>query len=333
MSANEDDNWIQKWQSTVDDLHGEIDLEDPMLNIEVEDTNPGDQLEITEVTITRPILVDGDEDPIEVTRRVDTAEGEQVAVTIRKQLRCPSCHYFPQHDLDDYDEPPELKGWCRGCHTLTCTECRVEPSCCERDLCSDCSQAFFTEDGPLCSEHKQERVEERNYQRKLEIWEQRRKDKELHLRYELEYLSLELESRLKEQQQRLQAFIEQWNHIDRITKRQIEKKQAELGHMLKRREQALKEFSKAAEVQLRREAQALKERKHEDQQRIRERMMTLREQEAQFNQYIQEERLELRKANQLLHSNNAGSHQKLENMGKAANQLKNRNRTPPITVK
>ena len=332
MSPDFDDGQLDQWQSMIDEIHGEIDLKDPMLDIEVDHATPGGEMEVTEITVVRPILADSDEDPIEATRRIDRADGGQIAVTVRRQLRCPSCHYVPQYGPDEYDEPPEIKGWCRDCETLTCTECRVEVSCCQRDLCSDCSEAFITEDGPLCRRHRQDAVEERNFQRNIELREQERKDRELQLRYELQYLKLELDARIKEQQQRLRAFVEQWKRIDRITNRQIEKKRVELGHMLDRRKQALQEFQTAATVQLKREAQALDEdrldferEKHRDNQ-------SLKKQQQEFKQYIEEERLKIRKAEVLLRAENSDARGKIQGIKKASKQLDGMNSTPAITV-
>jgi hypothetical protein len=332
MSPNFDDDQLDQWQGMIDDIHGDIDLEDPMLDIEVDHATPGGEMEVTEITVVRPILADSDEDPIEATRRIDRADGGQIAVTIRRQLRCPSCHYIPQYGPDEYDEPPEVKGWCRDCETLTCTECRVEASCCQRDLCSDCSEAFITEDGPLCRRHRQDAVEERNFQRNIELREQKRKDRELQLRYELQYLKLELNARIKEQQQRLQAFVEQWKQIDRITNRQIEKKRVELGHMLDRRKQALQEFQTAATVQLKREAQALDENRLDFEREKHRDKQSLKEQQQDFKQYIEEERLKIRKAEVLLRAENSDARGKIQGIKKAAKQLDGMNSTPAITV-
>jgi hypothetical protein len=342
MSPSHDDQ-LEEWQNAIDDIHGEIDLEDPMLDIEVDDSAPGDDMEVTEVSITRPMIVGEGEEPIEVTRRLDRADGGQIAVTVRKHFRCPSCHYFPQYDLDEYDQPPELKGWCRDCDTLTCTECEVKCSLCERDLCSDCSEAFITEDGPLCEEHRHEAKEHRDYQRQIEAREQDRKDRELELKYELRFLELELEARIKEQQQRLQAYIERWKQIDRITKNQIQKKKLELEHMLKRRKQALDEFESAAEVELRREKQEMEREqhrdrmdfqreKHRDQHRLAERKQTMQEQSEEFDQYIKEEKLKLKQAEALLRARNSDPEKTVRCIKKATKKLNGMKTTPAITV-
>jgi hypothetical protein len=331
MSSEYDDQ-LEEWQSAIDEIQDDIDLEDPMLDADVDESQPSDDMEVTEITITRPILMSEGEEMIEATKRLDRADGGQIAVTVRKHFRCPSCHYFPQHEADRYEKPPEIKSWCRDCEILTCTECRVEASCCQRDLCSDCSEAFITEDGPLCSEHREDAVKEREFQREMQIREQDRADRELELKYDLQYLNLELEARIKEQQQRLQTYVEQWKHIDRIEKNQIQKKKVELNHMLERRKQALQEFKTEAEVELRKEKQALDLEQHRDQHQLNQRKQRLKEQQAEFDQYIQEERLEIQRAQALLRAKDSVSEEDLRRIKKAANKLDNMNSTPAITV-
>lgn len=334
-----------EFNDLLEEFSDEIDGIDPEIQVketkEPEDTEHG--LEVKEVEVIQPVLATpGDRTAdYEETRLQD---GTQYHITVRKRKQCPNCNYTPQHPRDRYEELPELKGRCRNCQQHTCTECNTSCQTCDRTLCSDCSDGYGAEDHTLCYRHRQDVVEERQFEAKVELLEQERKDEQLRHKKEMDKLKFQLQQRkqaLKEEirrnKDRIQLFKAWSQHVDRVEKRELEKRKFELEEELERRKQNLREFETQAKLELQKEKQEFEheykqekldlEQQKLDQQRIEhDDKIQFKKEKELFQQQIKAEKHELSKISQLLsvaerldRQDNPGRMQK--KLGKAAKDL------------
>jgi hypothetical protein len=347
----------QQLQNVVDDIHGDVDLNNPRVEVEHSQPDYGNGMEVAEIEVVRPMLPGEGQQVIEATQSILKDGGSQIVITVRKPFWCPSCRYIPKYDAERYDETPELKVLCRECSTMTCTECRVECSKCERDMCSGCSYGYTTEEGPLCYLCRQDAVKKDRFEAGLEVWKNEHENEAMLLEHEtrrvLRFRELELQGEIEREQRRLQTFVEWSKHQDRVSQREIEEKRVVLDYMLNRRGQALDEFEAAAKYYLQNEAQEMQRQmhddemdfrreqhrdemefqrlQHDDQMNLEHRKQRYNEQKEAFRQYVEAQKMELGKIERLLKvDGHPNPEQKLRKVAEATKRLNELNQTPTI---
>lgn len=276
----------------------------------------------------------------------------------RRVQQCPGCDWTPSHAPETYDQPPELLSNCELCGTATCTRCHVVCETCGKPLCPVHRSGFGGDDATLCPEHAAERREEREFEAKLQVWEQVRQDAKLRIEYQIKQqqvaiqrVQVALKERADRNQERIQ-LIKAWlqeNH--RVRQHNLQVQQARLEKAVKERQLALQEFETAAKLALKKQMNEIKREyyqgqldaqqqkldlqeakldfqrlKHDDQMNLKHRQQRLKKQKTQFQQQIQAEKHELQQIQGLLSVDDQLDSDKVRrNISKAAKKLSKRN--------
>jgi hypothetical protein len=293
-------------QDLLNDLHGDVDLDNPDLDLDIDQQTT--DLNVTELTVTRPILAHGDQLPIELTEDIQGKDGQVLSLTVRKRERCPHCNWVPEHPAEHYLErnldPPEIKGRCTQCGVLTCTDCQTRCDTCDQPMGGGCSDGFGAQELTLCPKHRKDVVDERRFEMEIQNREQHRKDEAMILehetRREVAFRELELQYREQELRHQEQAHKERVEMLqvwlqaqDQITRQQLEIYQTKVQEELDRRQQMIDLYEITTSHQLERDKLEFHERQHEDEMEMREREHLLEQKESKHQRRLAEERQQL----------------------------------------
>lgn len=337
-----------KLQSLLDDLHGDVDLDDPDLELDIDNSNQSG-VKVTELDITRPILADDNEQLVEINQDIQTGDGQILNVTVRKHEQCPNCNWTPSHPVEHYlemdMEPPEIKGRCRECGCLTCTDCQTRCNTCDRTMCSKCSDGYGSQEMVLCPKHREDVANERQIELSIDIWEQHREDEAMILehetRREIAFRELELQYREQELRRREQAHRERIDELkiwlqaqDQLTRQKLEKYRIKIQEEIDRRQQMIELYKTASQNQLERDKLEFQKQQHNDEMDMQHRQHRFQEDKERFQQQLAQEKQDLQKIQALVDAaDRLGNEQQkqrvAENLATAVKGLDNR---PQLTA-
>lgn len=264
-------------QTVLDDLGADVDVYQEDVDVGFEfDTRDG--MEVTNVTIVKPVIAPSNEPVGEVQKEV-MANGDYFRITLQRRPECPACGYVPAQEGD----PITLTGRCVKCGQWTCTNCGGNCFSCDQRLCRDHKDGYGMLGEVLCEKHRRDVEREKEAEWKSAFWERHIEEesvllehethreiafKELDLDAELQREQMVLDAEIKCRQQELAEFEAHSEHIDREKQRELDMQRHELDRTQMMLEESRKATRLALDVEIERQKQDLRDWKTRADQRI-----------------------------------------------------------------
>lgn len=279
-------------RSLIEDHIEELDLnvaiEDPSLEIDVDGSES--DFEMTEVSLTKPIVAPRTEDPLDISKTIHTRSGDQIKINVSKRPKCPNCGEIPTEP----GQSSRLKGRCADCGSLRCSECESTCAVCDRMLCRYCTDGYPGRRGPLCSKHREDVLREEEFERNFKTWITQ-------LEKQIEILEKQLQwHETKLDQQRL---LEEMRYEMEIEKKEQELRREEIRNerakiKLDEKKEKMKHLRETRKQQLEHEIEQRKQdiRKFEAEvdSQIRNRELDVKEYEAETDRYVEVKKSEIK---------------------------------------